>query len=263
VVATQGLRGAKPRVLVPVVRWSGDTRVAPFGGLARLTGGGLAPVLGNGAWIVPRPPRGRRRRSVPGGPGSTRGPPGCPAGDLLPPRPRRDRDHAVVGRAVLDSGAAGGGRGGRGLLPRSRRRVRGGMGGGDPRDFGVVRLTRCVGAPAWRPIRQALCVPVVGLGGAAGTSGRRLVPAELVDRADLAAVSVTLGSVGLPSARRRSSRAQCLSSNNIPAGASGSKLAATTYCGGRATLPGPPPQGDITAGSATTASSLGTCPAIT
>ena len=200
---------------------------------------------------------GRRRRAVPGGRGSTRGPPGCPAGDLLPPRPRRDRGHAVAGRAVLDSGAAGRGRGGRGLLPWSRRRVRGGMDGGDPRDLGVVRLTRRVGATAWRPIRQALCVPVAGLGGAAVTSGRPLVPAELVDRADLAAVSVSLGSVGPPSRRRRSSRAQCLSSNNIPAGASGPKLAATTYYGGRATLPAPPARGDITAGSVTTASSLG------
>src|SRR4030095_16904493 len=131
--------------------------------------------------------------------------------------------------------------------------VRRGMDGGDPRDVGVVRLARCVVAAVGWPVRPALRVPASGLGST--TPRRRLVRTELIGRADLGAAAVTLGSVGPPSGRRRSSRAQCLSSNNIPAGASGPKLAATTYCGGGATLANPSPAGDITVGSVTTASS--------
>jgi hypothetical protein len=265
--------GTEVRRTVPVVRWTCDGRVAPLDGLAALARAGAAPVLGERARVVPRPPCRRRGGVAPGGwrLGSTRrgrrrprgasgSPPRGPAGGLLSPRTRRDRRHALARRAVLDRGTTGGRRGGRRLVPRPGRAVCGGMDCRDPRQIGILRRTRCVLAPARRPVGPALCVPVVGLGGAAGTTGRRLVPAELVGRTDLAAVSVSLGSVAPPSRRRRSSRAQCLSSNNIPAGASGSKLAATTYCGGRATLPGQQARRDITAGSATTASSSGPTP---
>jgi hypothetical protein len=271
-VVTGGRPGAAQLCrLVPPVRRPGDGGVDPFDGLPPPARGGAGPVLGDGTRVVPRAPCGRRgriarwgaaargrRRRIASGRCRPGGPPCRPAGGLLPPGPRRDRRHGLAGGAVADRRASGGGRSGGGLLPWSRRGVGRGMDGGDPRDVGVVRPGRRVVAAVRGPVRPALCVPAGGLGSAA--LRRRSVRPELVGGAGLAAGSVTLGSVGPPSGRRRSSRAQCLSSNNIPAGASGPKLAATTYCGGRDTLPGLPPQGDITAGSAITASGSGPTP---
>ena len=251
------------RRLVPAVRRSRYRRVCPFDGLRGVAGGGVAPVLGDGTGIVPRAPRGRRgwiRR--PAGGAALRRDGAAPwfALQLRATSSRHARGEIGVtvspdgrcwtGPPRVAAAAAAASSHGRGEASAVGERPR--SAGCRHRPARAVRPGCGPGASPTSAVRPSRRAGGRDPGTAAG-------PGRARRQGGPCGRLVTLGSVGPPSGRRRSSRAQCLSSNNIPAGASGSKLAATTYCGGRATLPGPPGQGHITAGSATTASSLGTC----